>query len=150
MSGTSGIVTFSYPVWAQRFPELAGSVSGGLANAYFAEAQLFLANTLCSPVQDVGQRGLLLNLIVAHLAALNSGVNGQPSSPLVGRIASATEGSVSVSTDLQTPAGAAYWAQTKYGLQFWQSTAALRTFRYAPRPVFPGPGYGYGFPGGWR
>lgn len=141
MSGTSGAITFSYPTWAARFPVLAQSVQQPLAQELWTEAaSLFLDPGPCSPVQYPTKRGVLLNLIVAHMAQLY--LQQAEGNTLVGRVASASEGSVSVSTDaLGLPGAAAYWAQTPYGLQVWQATAFMRQARYvaAPRPA-----YGYG------
>jgi hypothetical protein len=136
VSGTSGIVTFDYSGWQSRYPELS-SVSAPTANAYFAEAGLYLDNTPCSPVQDLTLRGVLLNMLVAHIAKLNSPLDGGTSPDLVGRIASATEGSVSVSADYGAPGGAAWYSQTKYGAAFWEATRFLRTARYTPPPFQP-------------
>ncbi len=125
-------VNFNYAQWSARYPEFCG-VSAPLAQAYFDEASLYFRNDGTGPICNSAQQLLLLNMLTAHIAALNSGTNGQPASPLVGRVNSASEGSVSVGTDLDIPPGSAQWyAQTKYGFAFWQATAALRTFRYIP------------------
>lgn len=138
-----GVVDFNYAVWAARYPELADKVSLGMASAYFAEASIYLNNTPCSPVQDTGQRSVLLNMLVAHIAALN-GARSDPSSFAPGRLSSASEGSVSVSLDLGALPGSATWyAQTTYGLSYWALTANLRTMHYVPaRPRYFGPAYG--------
>jgi hypothetical protein len=146
-----GVVVFDYAAWALRYPELAASVPQPLAQQYFNEAQLYCDNTPCSPIRDWkpgGERAMLLNMVTAHIAALNAPIGGQGSSPLVGRINSATEGSVSVQSQLDMPPGTAQWfAQTKFGLAFWTATAQYRTMRYVPGPVFdPDPwaaGFGY-------
>lgn len=133
MSGTTGIVVFNYSGWQNRFRELAPWVDQPLAEAFFEEAStLYLNNTAASPVPDVGKRTLLLNLLVAHLAALNAPLNGEASPTLVGRIASASEGSVSVSATMETPGTAAWFNATKYGASFYAATASLRTVRYVP------------------
>lgn len=136
-------MTFDYTGWSARYPELAGSTGQALAQAYFDnDAVLYLDNTACSPVPDVNKRRALLNMIVAHIAALNSPTaDGQPASPLVGRITNASEGSVNVSVDMPGPDSAAFWMQTKYGAAFWQATASLRTMRYIPgdQPAFDVP-----------
>ena len=76
-----------------------------------------------------------------------SGTTAGPS-PLVGRITSATEGSVSVSTQFDVPPGSAQWfAQTLYGAEFWTATAAYRTMRYLPSPARNMDPYA---PLGWR
>lgn len=146
-----GVVSFNYAIWAARYPELANLVPLDMASAYFMEAGLYLDNTACSPVQDLGQRAAYLNMLVAHIAALN-GARADPSSFAPGRLSSATEGSVSVSLDLGALPGAATWyAQTTYGLAYWAMTANLRTMRYvAAPPRYFGPNYGrMGYGGRW-
>lgn len=131
-----GVVTFQYNAWSERYPELAASVSQPQAQGYFNEATLYCDNTPCSVIRDLCMRAVLLNMVTAHIAALNAPLNGEPSSPLVGRINSASEGSVSVGTQLDMPAGSAQWySQTKYGLAYWQATAQFRSMRYVPGPV---------------
>jgi hypothetical protein len=138
MSDTTGIVVFDYSGWQMRYPELACWVAAGLAQAFFLEAQIYLSNEACSPVPSVAKRTVLLNMLVAHIAALNAPLNGEPSPTLVGRIASASEGSVSVSVTMETPGTAAWFNTTKYGAAFYAATASLRTMRYVPgvQPVF--------------
>jgi hypothetical protein len=146
-----GVVEFDYAAWALRYPELAASVPQPLAQQYFYEAQLYCDNTPCSPIRNWypgGERAMLLNMLTAHIATLNAPIGGQASSPLVGRISNATEGSVSVQTQLDLPPGTAQWfAQTKFGLAFWTATAQYRTMHYVPGPVFvPDPwAVGFGF-----
>jgi hypothetical protein len=138
-----GCVVFQFQTWALRYPELAGFVSPVLAQMYFDEATLYLSNEPCSPVQNLTQRAMILGMLTAHIAALNAPLNGQPASTLVGRISGATEGSVSVTTDLEIPGSAAWFSTTRYGLQAWQSMAAFRTFRYVPRPHHVASPYGF-------
>lgn len=127
-----GIVVFDPDAFIARYPEFS-TLSPTLLNAYFAEATIYLDNTDCSRVGDVAQRSVLLNMLTAHVAALNSGVNGQAASPLVGRVNSASEGSVSVSTDMgPTSENSAWFMQTKYGAAYWQATAQYRTAVYIP------------------
>ncbi|SDR17588.1 DUF4054 domain-containing protein [Paraburkholderia tuberum] len=133
---TAGVVHFSYTRWAARYPELAKWVSAATAQEYFNEAQLYCDNTPRSIVRDLNERALLLNMVTAHIAALNAPLNGNAPSPLVGRIGSATQGSVSVQTQLDLPSGSAQWyAQTKYGFAFWQATAKYRMMTYWPGPT---------------
>jgi hypothetical protein len=141
-SPITGVVVFDYSAWALRYPELASNVASSLAQQYFNEAQLYCDNTPLSPIPYdqtnpaiAWQRPMFLNMVVAHIAALNAPLNGQPSSPLVGRIASAGEGSVNVSTELEGQVrGRAWFAQTKYGLAFWQATAQFRKAVYVRGP----------------
>lgn len=132
-----GIVVFDLNGFRARYPEFA-TVSDGLLQDYFDEATIYLNNTENSLVQDVTKRALLLRMLTAHIAALNAGVNGEAASPLVGRINSATEGSVSVTTDMGAVSGSAAWfMQTKYGASYWQATVNLRSFRYIPGRSYP-------------
>jgi hypothetical protein len=138
-----GVAVFNYAVWAARYPELAASVDAALAGAYFAEAGLYLDNTDTSIVDDVPTRLVLLNMVVAHIAAL-AGATAAGKAGLTGRIASVTEGSVTISTELEVPGTAGWFAQSKYGLAFWQATTRFRTMRYlpGPRPYLGVPGSG--------
>lgn len=125
------VVVFDYEAWAARYPELASSVDAPTGQLYFNEATLYLDNTDNSIVQDVTQRAVLLNMLVAHIAFLNAPIGGSASSPLVGRISDATEGTVSVRTELSgLPGSAAWYSQSKYGLAYWQATINYRNVRY--------------------
>lgn len=129
-----GVVAFDYAAWSLRFPELAGNISPALAQECFEDACLVLNNTAYSPVRDLSRRARLLALLTAHIAQLglptSAGGNG---AGVVGRVASATRGSVSISTDAgpQT-ASSAWFMQTQYGAMFWQLTAFLRQMRLMP------------------
>lgn len=139
-----GVVVFDFSVWSARYPEFP-SVTLTQANAYFTEATLYCDNSDASRILDLGQRGALLNMLVAHIAKLNTGDDSddEGASSLVGRISSASEGSVSVSVDLGGAPGSAYWfAQTKYGLAYFQATARYRRMRYRPGPQRFFSGYG--------
>lgn len=133
-------VAFDYTGWLVRYPEFT-SVEEPLAQAYFDEATLYCDNTEVSIVPydplalpPVITRATLLNMLTAHIAALYSGVGGAGSSGLVGRISSATEGSVNVSAENNYPAGTPQWyQQTKYGSSFWAATAQWRTMLYRPQ-----------------
>lgn len=131
------IAVFSYAAWVARYPEF-GAVSEELAALFFAEAGFYLDNTDASLVQDVGQRLVLLNMLTSHVAALSGALeaNGQPSG-MVGRVSSASEGSVSVSVDSGLTAGTAAWfQQTSYGLSFWQATKGYRSATYVAAPAY--------------
>jgi hypothetical protein len=137
-------VAFDYPTWIERFPEFAEDVNPELAAVYFSEAQLHHRNDGIGPVEDANAQGIYLGLMMAHLAQLFRVANGQAVSELVGRITSATQGSVTLSSDADLPAGVPQWyAQTKYGYDYWVLMAPYRTFRYIPGPRrFFGPVYG--------
>lgn len=126
------IVVFNIEAFRERYPEF-DAVSDSLLNAYFIEATVYLDNTDHSPVRDINVRAVYLNMLVAHIAALYSGANGEKPTGLVGRVASASEGSVSVSTGEVPVTGSSWWfLQTPYGAAYWQATAAYRTVRYVP------------------
>lgn len=135
------VAVFDYGQFSALFPELvAGGVTNIVASSLFEVAGFFLDNSDCSPVQDVAKRLVLLDYVVAHLAS----IGGYPVAPggtaapsgIVGRVSSATEGSVSVSSDYgDVKESQAWWLQSQYGATFWQMTRWLRTGRYvAPRP----------------
>lgn len=137
MSGTLGVVAFSYTDWTALFPEM-DSVTQAQATLYFNLATQYCDNTASSVVQDAsvgGQRETFLNLITAHIAKLFGTVNGQAPSGVVGRITDASEGSVSVSAQMPDPKSQleGWFNQTPYGAAFWASSAQYRTFRYSPR-----------------
>lgn len=121
---------FNWSVWSMRYPKLvAGGVTEPLATLLFVEAQLFLNNGPCSIVTDIPTRTLLLYMIVAHLAA----TQGPAASGAVGRLSSASEGSVSTGFDYGAVSRSeAYWAQSPYGAEFWAATLRYRTARYVP------------------
>lgn len=124
------VVAFDIAGFRARYPEFV-TVQDATLTAYFGEAGLYLNNTDTSLVTDTAIRSTLLNMLTAHIAALNSGVNGEAPSPLVGRVSQASEGSVSVTADMGPVTGSQAWfMQTKYGAAYWQASAGYRTFRY--------------------
>lgn len=150
-------VVFDYTKWVATFPEFT-AVEEPQATLYFGIAELYFAN--CGWTASLRNAPLFLNLLTAHVAWLlsprdaaghPSSAGTQPAPQVVGRISSASEGSVSVSVELQ-PSGSpseAFFTQTKYGFLFWQGTAQFRTARYVPAPrlgvvngAFPAIGYG--------
>lgn len=150
---TTPAVTFDYDAWVVRYPEFA-AVPEALAQAYFDEAGLYCANDTCNPPFGTGILPTLLNMLTAHIAWLNAprdpsgnpAGTGQPAPSIVGRISSATEGSVSVTAEFTASGGPseAWYLQTKYGAAFWQATAQFRTMRYSARPtIVAGPVYPY-------
>lgn len=132
-------VDFNYPAWVARYPEFK-LVDEVTADAYFAEASIYHDNSGAGPVADEVVQLALLNMMVAHIAARYAIINGASPSPFVGRISSATEGSVSVSSEgFQGVPGTQQWyLTTKYGSDYWFATTVYRTMRYVagPRRVF--------------
>jgi len=131
------IAVFDYAAWVAMFPEFA-AVTEQQAQGFFLRACLACNNKLgsivpYSPPEDTTRLDLL-NLLVAHQAALNPTINPGRAG-LVGAIGSATQGSVSISMQaLGLGANAAYYAQTTYGLEYWNATARFRTMRYRKGP----------------
>ena len=134
------IAVFNPAVFYARYPEFAGVDMGVLA-AMFAEAGLYLNNTDCSPVQDVTRRGVMLNMLTAHIAYIGGVLNADGQPRPVGRVSSAGEGSVSASFEgvPPTPGTGAWFQQSQYGAAFWQATTSLRGMRYVPCPTFINP-----------
>lgn len=136
-----GVVVFNAAEWKVDYPEFAG-ISDAKATAAFNSATLILANTCRSLVGNAVKRQLLLYLLTAHVCFLRFGSNDgagmiTPPSGVVGRLASATEGTVSAGIEYATtvPQSMAYFIQTQWGAMFWQATANLRTMRYVAPPV---------------
>lgn len=144
-----GVVTFNPATFKAKYPAFA-TVADALLTGDFELAQLFLNNSCCSVVRDANVRETLLNLLVAHIATLLQGANGQAPSGLIGWVSGATEGSVSVQASYisQMSMSEAYFSQTPYGLIFWQATARFRSFLYVPAPTCGLGGYG-GLRGRW-
>ena len=134
------IVAFDYAGWIARYPEFADSVDEPTADRYFAEATIYHRNDGGGPVTDETAQLTYLNMMTAHIAARYAAQNGIPASPLVGRINSATEGSVSVGIEGFTgvPGSQQWFMQTKYGSDYWFATTPYRTMRYilGPRRIF--------------
>jgi hypothetical protein len=131
------IAAFDLAGFRVRYPSFA-TASDALLAAYFSEAGLYLDNTDTSRVANVVTRALYLNMLVAHLAALNFGENGQPPAGLVGRVNQVSEGTVSVSAEMGPASGTSAWfMQTRYGAAYWQATATYRTFRYVAGASYP-------------
>lgn len=127
------VITFDPTGFLARYPEFS-TVATASITACFNEATLYLDNTGNGLVSDVPTLTVLFNMLTAHITAMNFGVNGEMPSQLVGRVASASEGSVSVSTDAGgVPGSAAWFLQTKYGYAYWQATRQYRTFQYIQR-----------------
>lgn len=151
-----GVVVFVPADFKQAYTEFA-TVADARLTENFNIATLQMNNSCRSRVMDAAKRETLLNLLTAHITALRDGVNSQPPAGVVGRVSSATEGSVSVSADMGTMVyGQAYYMQTQWGALYWQSTAPYRTMVYVPAPVvcadLPAGGVPYGYGpghGGW-
>lgn len=130
MSIIPGIVTFDPAAFIAAFPSFS-TVPAAALIANFNLATLYLNNSYCSVVRDEPTRAQLLNLATAHITALLNGVNGEPPAGTVGRISSATQGSVSLNTEFKSDSEAAsFWQQTQWGAMFWAATTVYRTMRH--------------------
>lgn len=128
-------VPFNYTTWVARYPEFL-SVPSGTAQLYFNEACLYCDNTVNSIITDQGILLMLLNMLTAHIAALNF----TGSSPLVGRPETASEGNVSVTTKYVDPVTdfKAWCQQTKYGAAYLAASRQYSGFVYVAGPQTPG------------
>lgn len=150
--------SFDPAYWASTYPEFS-YLGEDLAQSYFGVAGQVHDNTGCGPVNDPGQQKFLMHLMTAHICKMfapgptDQAGNTQPASEIVGRISSATEGSVSVQTQNEYPPGSAQWyQQTKYGSLYWIATGPFRSFRYVGAPIRrPGMGPAWQYPNfsGW-
>jgi hypothetical protein len=143
---TTPPVVFDFPTFAAMFPEFSG-LNATIGLAYFTRATgSIIANAATNPANADGNLMYLVYLATAHVAWLNSpkdasgnpSATGQPASPLVGRISSASEGSVSVQTEWPANDPTAqqnYLSQTRYGVELWTALAPYRTARYLARPT---------------
>lgn len=128
-------VTFDYASWIQAFPQFGSLNELQVTGPALTLAEQFCRNDGGGPVTKAATQTNLLNLMVAHVCQLMYGVNGEAASPLVGRINSATEGSVSVQAEWpQGSPAAAWYLQTPFGAMYWQATLPYRTMRYIPGP----------------
>lgn len=137
-SSDCGVVVFDYPAFIMQYPEFA-SVTQPMMQIYFNRVTIggLVDNTPTSPMQDLCQRALLLNMATAHVAVLAGALAANGTPPPTGRVSSATQGSVSVNLELNLKGGtgAAYWSQTPYGLEYYMSTLKFRTAVYIPPPA---------------
>lgn len=157
-------VTFVYSDFIGQFGQFSG-LSAPQAQGFFNRAGVIFGNETTNPAFCTGVPNMttLMYLLTAHIAWLNAprDVNGNPSasgSPppsTVGRVNSASEGSVSVGLDMgdanEGSPSQAWYMQTPWGAEYWAGTAMFRTMNYSPRqtliaPMFlgRGPFRGYG------
>jgi hypothetical protein len=150
-------ITFNFDSWIQLFTEFT-YLSPQQGALYFGLAETVHRNDGGGPVTDATTQTNLLYLATAHVAKLlappPSGGNapGRDTS-VVGRVTNASEGSVSVATEMPMNPNSAWWQTTQYGSMYWQMSQVFRTMRYipgAPKPNNPWPIFGTGWgPGGW-
>jgi hypothetical protein len=150
---TPGIVVFDFDEFIGIYPEFT-SAGAPACTINFNLSTLNLENCCGSPIRDPNVRQSLLYLLTAHITMLFTpcGANNNKPPGIVGRINSATQGSVSLAADFPSSPESAWFLQTKYGAQFWQATSAVRTIHYIPAPRdccgIAGP-FDVGFGPGW-
>lgn len=121
------VVVFDPAEFAELFPAIKATPAQEAM--FFKMAEGFLDNTACSIVKDLDERKILLYTLTAHIAQLNSNV--ESGNAVVGRVASASEGSVSISLDYGAMGNNERWyLQTPYGANYWQMTKKYRSFLY--------------------
>lgn len=127
---TDGIVELDPELFRDLYPEIRDESNARLRFWFFQATQI-VSNSPCSQVRCTEERSMLLMLLMRHFAELERrAANGG----LTGQITSASEGSVSVSVNAGAVSSQAQWfAQTSWGLTFWQMTAKYRAFRYVRR-----------------
>ena len=125
-------VTFNLAAWRLAFPEFS-TIADAQILGYEGMAEILHRNDGGGPVSTANSQTQLLNLVVAHIAYLFGGVNGQPAPEVVGRINSASEGSVSVGLDMGPVTNSqAWWITSRYGALYWTMTTVYRRMRYLP------------------
>ena len=132
----SGVVVFDLLKFRKLFPKI--STTDDQLDMFFVEACLLCNNTENSNIRNLQEREILLFLLTAHIATLQMRIDSGNDS--VGRITSASEGSVSVALDNgQTTHSEKWYQQTAYGARYWVLTKRYRSLFYiyghAPMPV---------------
>lgn len=134
----SNVFVFDPDAFKLAFPQFA-SYSNEQLMWFFESIEYIIDNSESSCI-SLKNRKRWFWLLVAHKAELQNRINSG-NTGLVGRISSATEGSVSISTDYPIGSGALeQWLKsTPYGAEFYAVTAAWRTALWvsaeAPMPV---------------
>lgn len=133
-------VTFDYAAWSQAYPEFSNVTQQQIDARILPVANQAIAGFIGCVASAQDQTNFLW-LMVAHLCMLNFGTAKSPATGLVGRISSATEGSVSVDVDFTTSKAQAWYAQTTYGATFWQLAKPywLGPWSYPAPPPTPFP-----------
>jgi hypothetical protein len=148
-------VTVDPNYFRSAFGEFAACSDAQIGN-WFARASFICGDSACNVLnQTPGLLGNCLYLLTAHIGWLNAprdgngnpAASGAPAPAIVGRVNSASEGSVSVGSEMgDVNAGSpsqAWYMQSKYGSEYWTATGIVRMGRYYGRlrlpasPVYP-------------
>lgn len=130
------IVVLDISKFRAMFPEFSNLTDAQLP-FLFDQATDYLNNSEYSLVIDVIKRERLLYLLIAHLAYVRYGdANDNGGSGMVGRLSSASEGSVSASSDAgQIEFRYMWYTQSPHGMDYWQATKVYRMANYYPGSV---------------
>lgn len=126
-------VQFVYSDWAAIFPQFSNLTQAQITGPVLTMAQQYCRNDGGGPVNDPGVQTQLLNLMVAHVAQLLYGSTAQPLSDAVGRVSSASQGSISATIEFPTTPSNAWFLQTQYGAMWWQLALPYRLGKYRPK-----------------
>ena len=133
------VVALDIEKFKKQYPVFNNLTPDDVYKRLFALACLKVNNTDNSVITDIEERETLLYLLMAHFAELDPGIvdaNGSHGSGgLVGRVSSASEGSVSISSEYAAMTqNSAWYLQTQYGAMYWELISKYRKFRYiAPK-----------------
>lgn len=150
---TTPRVTITYAQWIAAYPMFGATVNEvQYDTVVYPYAQQLCRNDWASPVTSDAQLTQLLSVLMAHIAQLLFGSTGIPANTgLVGRISSATEGSVNVATEFPMTQAGAWYNQTQWGALYWTMIKPFRLGAYRSKitqqvqPInFPFGYYGYG------
>lgn len=121
-------ISFDVADFKEKYPSI--TLSDDRLEFAFEQATMLLNNEKNGGVQMPDKkRKMLFYLLVAHLATLQSKIDS--GNDAVGKVTSASEGSVSVSLDAgQTSFNKTFYQQTQYGAMYLALTAKYRSFLY--------------------
>lgn len=128
-------IIFDPTVFKLLFPEFI-NVDNARLDFFFQQACLVVSNKDNSIVQDLDARQTVLYLLTAHIGKLMGALanDGQPIP--VGRVSTATEGSVTGEFDYPAFNSYEWFIQTQYGTAAWQYVRVFRQFYYVPGCIF--------------
>ncbi|WP_347220347.1 DUF4054 domain-containing protein [Chryseobacterium sp.] len=114
----SNIFVFDPAEFKELYPQFSKFTDKQLQWFFDQVENTVLDNTATSCI-DVKTRRKLFYYLVAHVAELQGRIDSRNSS-LIGRVSSATEGSVSINTDFPTSVGklSSWLNQTPYGVSY--------------------------------
>lgn len=121
-------VVFDVTEFRESYPKIA--LTDKQLELSFEQATMILNKSNRGAVKmPIEKRKILLYLLVAHLATLQSRIDD--GNDAVGKVTSASEGSVSVSLDAgQASLNTTFFQQTQYGAMYLSLTAKYRSFLY--------------------